>query len=294
MLRQVFATIVLLFVCLVASSTSAVVFTQLSADFNLSVLIQGGAGGLAFQYYLLHNTTSVYTVTLRNIWEADNSNLSLAHAGQTWALTNWYNKAAKGPTTNDTQYWTATLNPAGYPFTSLVLNISVPLLTAGSNATDFKAADIEVLLDGYQWSDANTTTQLVFTWDVTYEEGTPVTDEAVPLKTKASKTVDFSNAYFSTLTTSVTVGNETSDVALYLASGYDMDTAAKQSVYVVYDHFDGNLDHTLEVGFGSGPGSSLWWIIIIVVVIIAIVVIILIAVIGFVLVRRRRRSYDSF
>jgi len=245
-------------------------------------------GILKFQYFERENASAVYTVGLKQIWEADNSDLSNIVAGSNSTLTGW--TCNMGPMVNTTQYYHIFADPGNPRFASLFLNTSF-----NSGPADFNNSVavglIDVSIMGYNWVNGNDTTQLVLTWFVDYEYANQ--QETLKLKTKAGKTVDFAGAYFAVNTTAKN-GNMTVDVSLSLASKYTDLSTATQDIYIVYDHFNGDLLHDPQFGFGSGPGSNLLWIIIIVVVIIAILVIILIAVIGFVLVRRRRRSYDSF
>jgi len=262
-----------------------------SNDFNVSAY-DGSTGILQFQFYEKRDTTSIYTIGLKSIWEAPNGDLSTPMS--VLPLSQW--NAEMGPKVNNTQYWILTTGPTKPTPTSrfdlLTLNVSVPLGAADLN-TSFPAAVIDVSITNYNWMDGNDSTQLVLSWFVQYQYNSPIPDSTINLKTKAGKTVDFDGAYFSVNTTAKN-GNMSVDVSLELASSYTNASSSMSDVYVVYDHFDGDLLHDPQFGFGSGPGSSLLWIIIIVVVIIAILVIILIAVIGFVLVRRRRRAYDSF
>jgi len=269
-----------------ASTNDICSYTLTGTDYVVTIFEDEGI--LKFLYFERQNASAVYTVGLKQIWEADNSDLGSVVAGSNSTLTGW--NCDVGPMVNTTQFYYiyADENPR---FDSLFLNTSFNTGPADFN-NSVAAGMIDVSITGYKWVNGNESTQLVLTWFVNYEYANQP-EANLALKTKAGKTVDFAGAYFAVNTTAKN-GNMSVDVSLSLASKYTDLSSAQQDVYVVYDHFNGDLNHDPEFGFGSGPGSNLLWIIIIVVVIIAILVIILIAVIGFVLVRRRRRSYDSF
>jgi len=273
-------------------SAQGCIFNFSSPNYTVNVKDKLGLG-LWFSFYETSNTSAEYTVGLKQIWEADNSDLSSPIAGSQIQLNETVWTCLQHVDSSDTTllYLTAAPNSR---YSQLVLNTSF-----FSGPADFNnsvvAGVIAVNLTNYVWINDNETTQLVFTWYVDYSFNTKEDAEMTP-KTKGGKTVDFAGAYFSINNSATNVNGSQSltvDASLSLASKFT-DVTTDKDVYVAYDHFSGSLTHDPQFGFGSGPGSNLLWIIIVVVVIIAILVILLIAVIGFVLVRRRRRSYDSF
>jgi len=67
----------------------------------------------------------------------------------------------------------------------------------------------------------------------------------------------------------------------------------QQDVYVAFQHFETNLVHDPEFGFGQGPGTNFWWIIIIIAIVVGVVLIVLVFAIVVVLIRRKRRAHVS-
>jgi len=231
-------------------------------------------------------------VGLNGVWEANNGDLNDPALGSGLELIAWTYK--QGVTTVNSTSGSVTFH--GYPsrFGKFFLNITVPTGPADFNDS-IAAGWITVNIQDYTWfSPSANDSSLVFTWITGYSVDEEV-QANITLKSKAGKTIDFSDAYFAINRTAAS-GNETIDASLALASAYTSSPYAlnDQIIYVAYDNFESDLVHDPQFGFGSGPGSNLLWIIIIVVVILAILVIILIAVIGFVLVRRRRKAYDTF
>jgi hypothetical protein len=265
-----------------------------SADFDVYVVDEGT---LQWRFWQLDNSSYVYKISLSGMWEIENTtNFDLVENSYYQPRDGWQiNDAGK---VNNSQMVTVTTDKAGPQklFDNLKFSTQVPLSPV--NGTEYPAGKFNVSISNYKWVSMSPSAQLVLAFTLDYEIS-QTTPQMPNLTTHGSRTVDFGGAYFSINTTAMGGPglNESIDVALKMATSVNSSHVVdyySRDVYVVYDHFESNLNHDPEFGFGSGPGPSYIWIIIIVVVVIAIIVIILIAVIGFILVRRRRRSYDAF
>jgi len=278
-----------------------------SPDFKATV----GATPLAqWTFSQDDNSSYVYKVTLISMWETENGTDSYDFVdGSVWYPLGWTN-ATLGKIVNNTQQisfaTTSGMNPGH--FDSLAFNTQIPMWHH-VNTSDYPAGKFDVEISNYEWTSTSDTAQLTLAFVVDYEVDSASPKMPYNITTHGSRTIDFGGAYISINSTAMggPATNVSSDVTIKMASALNLNTLQKalqtslyntidsnHVAYVIYDHFDTNLKHDPEFGFGIGPGNSYIWIIIIVVVVIAIIVIILIAVIGFILVRRRRRSYDAF
>jgi len=292
MLRQVFLLLAL-FLCLGFANAQYGV-TVNSADFVVSAQIV--LGSPQWQYHQNDNTSFVYKVTFVGLWEIENgTNYDLVANSYVEPKNGWM--ITTGALANNSQALTIMTEANSNPhFNTIGLKTHVPM--GAVNGTEYAAGKFDVDITGYQWQSMSDSAQLVLAFSLDYEVNQK-TPTMANLTTHGSRTVDFSGAYFSINSTAMggVKANTSISVAVKMAGDVNashVPSFYSHNVYVVYDHFESDLHHDPEFGFGSGPGNSYIWIIIIVVVVIAIIVIILIAVIGFILVRRRRRSYDAF
>jgi len=273
-----------------------------SADFRVTV--QASLGLAQWIFSQNDNSSYVYKVTLRALWETENStdydfvanSYYVPQSGWTVTLGNIVNNS------QEVSFSTAPMTNSR--FDKLAVNTHVPL--GAVNGSDYPAGKFDVELTNYKWVSMSDSAQLILAYSLEYEVDGATPNGVKNLSTHGSRTVDFGGAYFSINSTAMGGSpnpNVSIGVAIKLASDVNstqLNSYQYNSInpgfvsYVIYDHFEANLKHDPEFGFGEGPGNGYIWIIIIVVVVIAIIVIILIAVIGFILVRRRRRSYDAF
>jgi len=296
MMRQF---LVLLALCLLAVSfvcaQQPAQITVNSAEFT--VVFVPTAGAPTWRFWQNDNTSFVYKITFRYMFESENgTSSSLSY------VANSYQEVSGGwiwPVpyqSNGSSFVNWTNKGYGYKnFDSMSFNSRIPM--GAINGTEYPAGKFDIEVDGYQWTSMSDEAQLVLVFSLEYEkQGAIVTGN---YSTHGSKTVNLVGSYFSINDTSMAGNslNETVDVTLKLQSALNVTSVPgveSTDIYIIYDHFDDRIYHDPEFGFGAGPGSSYIWIIILVVVVIAVIVIILIAVIGFILVRRRRRSYDAF
>jgi len=305
------ALFVLLSLLLFTSFCVQALVTVSSADFTVKVANNNARPQWIFQQN--DNLTYVYTVTLVSMWETENSTSFDFVAGSNWYPLGWPGNATLGNVVNNSRqiaYATEDgMNPGR--FDTFSVNTQVPLWAV--NGSDYPAGKFNVEITNYEWVSPSDTAQLNVAFLVEYSVDGAVPNQLYNTSTHGSRTIDFGGAYLSINATAMggPANNVSIDVAIKIASditgnsvvqGITPQMPSMQAGYydinhiavVTYDHFETNLKHDPEFGFGEGPGNSYIWIIIIVVVVIAIIVIILIAVIGFILVRRRRRSYDAF
>jgi len=273
-----------------------------SAEFHVTAQVSLGLAQWIFSQN--DNSSYVYKVTLRALWETENST-DYDFVANSYYVPNFGWTVNKGDIVNNSQQITfSTAPPMNSRFDKLAVNTHVPLWAV--NGSDYPAGKFDVELTNYKWVSMSDTAQLIFAYSLEYEYEGATPNNVKNLSTHGSRTVDFGGAYFSINSTAMGGNpnpNTSIGVAIKLASDVNstqLITSPYNSInpafvsYVIYDHFETNLKHDPEFGFGEGPGNGYIWIIIIVVVVIAIIVIIVIAVIGFILVRRRRRSYDAF
>jgi len=270
-----------------------------SADFQVNVNVET-LGYPQWSFYQNDNTSYVYTVTFVGLWETENStDYDLVANSPLPGNFGW--NVTKGSLANSSQavsVMTAKGQGLGR-YDTLAFNTHIPMNAV--NGTDYPAGKFDVQISNYKWVSASETAQLVLAFSL------ELLDKDAPqrpnLTTHGSRTIDFGGAYFSINSTAMGGPNTpNTSLSAMVKLQSDMNSSHiplflftnSHSVYLIYDHFETNMMHDPEFGFGAGPGNSYIWIIIIVVVVIAIIVIILIAVIGFILVRRRRRSYDAF
>jgi len=303
MLRLVFA---LLAICLFASFVLAQDQVVSSAEFTVRVG-PGSTGTPQWRFWQNDNASYVYKINFRYLFEAENmtsSTINFVANSDTYPATGWnfgtpmtVNASSSVGVINNNP--TGPSNPNGlYRFNHLSFNSSVPL--GSVNGSAYAAGKFDIDIENYQWVSMNEEAQLVLVFSLDYEyNGAEGALTAENITQHGSRTANVLGSFFSINSTAMggPGKNVTTDVSLKYPSSFSTSTVSDigtQDIYVVFDHFDNDLHHDPEFGFGQGPGNSYIWIIIIVVVVIAIIVIILIAVIGFILVRRRRRSYDAF
>jgi len=272
-----------------------------SADFTVTA--QTSLGLPQWLFSQNDNSSYVYRVTLRAMWESENGSDYDLVAKSYWSPSSGW-MLSKGNIVNNTQSISfGTVDGQNPNFNTMTVNTRVPMWAV--NGSDYPAGKFDVDIYGYKWYSSSDSAQLILAYSLEYEVNDKTPNHASNLTTHGSRTVDFGGAYFSINSTAMGGASSNVSIGVALKLATDLNTSLLQNsyfnqinpgyvAYVIYDHFDTNLKHDPEFGFGEGPGNSYIWIIIIVVVVIAIIVIILIAVIGFILVRRRRRSYDAF
>jgi len=292
MLRQVFLLLAL-FLCLSFVQADYGV-TVKSPDFSCEVQISLGSPQWAF--YQNDNASWVYRVTFVGLWEIENgTEFDLVENSYVEPKNGWMiSMAALG--NNSQQVSVMTDDHSNPHMQNIAMTTHVPM--GAVNGSDYAAGKFDVEITNYEWQSMSADAQLVLAFSLDYEVNSKTTSMA-NLTTHGSRTVDFSGAYFSINSTAMGGPKLNTSISVTVKMAGDVNASHVPSfyshnAYVIYDHFQTNLKHDPEFGFGEGPGNSYIWIIIIVVVVIAIIVIILIAIIGFILVRRRRRSYDAF
>jgi len=314
MLRQVLLLLALALCLSFVRSTSVpddkqnVYANVTSADFFVSVNVNGISGLPVWKYNDKDNATTVYQVSFLGLWETENgTDYDLVYNSQVSEFISIVNLGGK---VNSSQ--TVNVNLQGYDNFYLNFTTHVPLNDVG-NKTSYPAGKFDINIGNYKWISDDEDAQLVLAFKLSYTKSVDNSVVNPNVSTSGSDTVQFADAYFSindTAKAGTTAKNlsQSIDVSLKTASNLNSTKIPTSIAYsqmsglvlVVYDNFNVDtkgvsfLNHDPEFGFGSGPSGHYMWIIIIVAVVVAIIVIILIAVIGFVLVRRRRRSYDAF
>jgi len=295
-------SLIALWLCLSFVKADSTFINIPSAEFVVNC--QAYFGLPQWTFFQHDNTSFVYRITLVGFWETENS------TDYDFVANSLYPNPMNGPyfnglvltkgnAVNGSQMVSistvAGLN--GNRFSSISLNTAVPL--GATNATAYPAGKFDIEIQGYKWVSSSSTAQLVLAFAMDYVVND--TMNMMPnITAHGSRTMDFGGAYLSINSTAMGgPQNPNTSLSVNIKMLSDINAShvpspLSHNVYIVYDHFDTNMKHDPEFGFGTGPGNSYIWIIIIVVVVIAIIVIILIAVIGFILVRRRRRSYDAF
>jgi len=169
--------------------------------------------------------------------------------------------------------------PLSYPV--FKFNIEVQNYRANSNVTD------PLLIFSFIVNKLHLNNETGI-WDIV-----PFTE---PLKMNSKRTVNFDQAYFSINTSAVVSPDENSEghnveVQVMLASDA-YGTSPSQEILIIYNNFDGYLNHDPEVGFGSGPGYRTF-LIVSIVLLVTVVLSVVIFFIGALLVfltRKRRRE----
>jgi len=168
-------------------------------------------------------------------------------------------------------------------------------LASTDNSTNFPAVKFDVKIANYSWATNTTNTSLILVFKF-QAQGTNQSNQTIQAKNDETVTLD--GAYFSINTTATaSQGNKTSTVNVKILLGGNADSNSTDNnagtIWLVYDHFVGSLEHDPELGFGEGPSSGfpVWAIAVIVVVVIIIVGAIVAAV--FIYNRNKKQKYQS-
>jgi len=249
-------------------------------DFFLAV---HGNGVPKYMFWFNGNATDKYTVTFSQMFEAINgskygpSNIAFASLSWTWSNIS-YNQSGNSYNFNMTAVYSGQGNKQ--QFNKLQFRNHM----YGGNASKDAYVKFDVVIDNYTWVSTDISAQLVLVYQMTVNGA----NGSFSLRTK-SNSVGNGQVYFQiTPTADSWTGTDRSkvtDVSAFLS------LQGKDTIWLTYDHFVGNLVHDPTFGFGNPGGGWATWQIAVVVVVVLVAVILSVGFCGFVLWRRNRASY---
>jgi hypothetical protein len=247
------------------------------------VEVNGNGNVPKYKFWFGENATNTYSVMFQQMFEAINGSKygpsNIALPSLTWTWTPFvYNESGSSYNFNITAVNSGHGNKQQFSMLQLRNHLH------GANVSKDAYLKFDVLIDNYTWVSTDPTAQLVLVFQMN---------------------VNGANASFSLRTKSNAVGN--GEVYFQITSmanswsgadrNHEGETPASltlqggNSIWLTYNHFEGNLEHDPSFGYGNPGGGWAWWAIALVVIVVAVAVIVVVGLLGFVLWKRNRSSY---
>jgi hypothetical protein len=259
-----------------------------------SIEVTGGGKVPKYTFYLKSNSTTQYNVQFQQLFEADvekdkykkvgPSNVALPSLD--WIV---HNETSKDNITFTMKGTPKSSKKATFDSISFVNHINLK----DSNETEVPVCKFDVEIANYKWVSTSNDTNLVLVFKLM------ATGNKTELVAK-DDTVRFGGAYFYIADTAQVSGDkkgEEKDVKVQLLLGGNADSNSTDDnngmIWLIYGHFEGNLVHDPEIGFGSGPASGglAGWAIALIVILVIVIVGAIIA--GAYFYIKKKRSYQS-
>jgi len=247
------------------------------------VEVNGNGNVPKFKFWFGENSTNTYSLMFQQMFEAINgskygpSNIALPSLTWTWSAF-VYNESGNSYNFNITAINQGHGNKQQFSMFQLRNHLHA------ANVSKDAYVKFDVVIDNYTWVSTDISAQLVLVYQMTVNGA----NGSFSLRTK-SNSVGNGQVYFQiTPTADSWTGTDRSkvtDVSAFLS------LQGKDTIWLTYDHFVGNLVHDPTFGFGNPGGGWATWQIALVVIVVLVAVILSVGIGGFVLWRRNRASY---
>jgi len=247
------------------------------------VEVNGNGNVPKYKFWFGENSTNTYSVMFQQMFEAINGSKygpsNIALPSLTWVWSNFtYNE------TGNSYDFNITASNQGHGNKQQFSKLQLRNHLYGANVSKDAYIKFDVVIDNYTWVSSDINAQLVLVYQMNVNGG----NGSFTLRTK-SNAVSNGQVYFKITSTADswtgTDQSKKSSVSAFLT------LQGKDSIWLSYDHFVGNLIHDPSFGFGNPGGGWATWQIAIVVVVVLLAVVLGVGICGFVLWRRNRASY---
>jgi len=246
--------------------------------------VAGNDGIPAYNFWLPSNTSHVYSVYLRQFFEATNNLQKFAPSNIDLAALDWTYGAVEGD--GDMVHFNLTATNAPARFSTLTL---VNHIYANHSSTEEGGRMItplvkfDVLLDDYSWASADGDAKLVLLFDLTSPG-----QSGYPDPTAVDGKILVDGAFFGSTVAASSWTNPSDPTSIPVSIMVHSEGGA-DGIWLVYDHFTGNhLVHDPAMGLDEPETTN----VLVIVLPIVFGVLLVVLIVGYIMFRRRQ-NYQS-